>query len=291
MSSLYQPQNNFSCKLKRTFMAKLVYIGGFGRSGSTLLEYLLTCEPELVACGEVVRHVRRQRTRKACTCGQPAAQCPVWGPFQLARHAEPLDHETLTLAIFAQVSPKFHTMIESSKTAWGSALMPFRFRSRLDKDFLLIHIVRDPRAVCWSTIKSVMSGKQNKRLTSPLVRCLKTTVGWTVANLACEIFGLIHPDNYVRVRYEDLVKATRPVIDQICGKLLFRSHAPLEEAGTRNNRHQLYGNAMRFKSLSPSSLSEDAAWKEAMPKPYRLVAALAWPLAAKYGYFKPQLRS
>ena len=145
-------------------MAKLVYIGGFGRSGSTLLEYLLTCQPDLVACGEIVRHVRRRRTRKACTCGQPAAQCPIWGPFQLARHAEPLDHETLTLAILAQVSQKFHTMVELSKTAWGSALMPFRFRSRLDQDFLLVHIVRDPRAVCWSTIKSVMSGKQNKRL-------------------------------------------------------------------------------------------------------------------------------
>ena len=37
----------------RAALAKLVYIGGYGRSGSTLLEYLLTTSPEVVACGEV----------------------------------------------------------------------------------------------------------------------------------------------------------------------------------------------------------------------------------------------
>jgi hypothetical protein len=179
-------------------------------------------------------------------------------------------------------------MVESSKTAWGSTLMPFRFHNRLGQDFLLVHIVRDPRAVCWSTIKSVMKSKESKGRILRFVRCLKTTVGWTVANLACEIFGSLHPERYVRVRYEDLVIATHPVIDQIFSRSLFQSHAPLKQVGNQDNRHQLYGNAMRFKPLSPLALKEDVTWEKAMPKPYRLVAALAWPLAAKYGYFKRQ---
>ena len=34
-------------------MTKLVYIGGYGHSGSTLLEYLLAASAEVIACGEV----------------------------------------------------------------------------------------------------------------------------------------------------------------------------------------------------------------------------------------------
>ena len=47
----------------RTEVTKLVYIGGYGHSGSTLLEYLLAASPEAVACGEVAS-VLRDRDRK-----------------------------------------------------------------------------------------------------------------------------------------------------------------------------------------------------------------------------------
>jgi hypothetical protein len=268
-------------------MAKLVYIGGFGRSGSTLLEYLLTCDPNLVACGEVARHVRRFRTQKACTCGRPAKECPVWGPFQLGRKtSHGLDHQALTLAMFKQVSTKFNIMVDSSKTAWGSSFMPFRFRGSLGPNFLLVHLVRDPRAVCWSTIRSLDRVNENVKPTSPLVRCLRTAIGWTAANLACEIFGLLHPQNYVRVRYEDLVQIPRQVIEQIFGKLSSQCQLALEKPRTEANRHQLYGNVVRFKPLSLSTLKEETAWKSAMPRAYRQLAALTWPLAVQYGYFR-----
>lgn len=270
-------------------MAKLVYIGGFGRSGSTLLEYLLTCDPQVVACGEVARHARRLRTRRSCTCGRPAAECPVWGPFQVKhKGGNPLDRRALTLAILKQVAPKYATMVDSSKTAWGSTLMPFRFRRDLGPNFLLVHLVRDPRAVCWSTIRSLVKAEDGSRPSSPLGRCLQTTIGWTAANLACDIFGWLHPKNYLRVRYEDLVNAPQQVIGEIFATLSLQSHAALDQAGTRDNRHQLYGNAVRFRPSSLSTLREDAAWKGAMPKAYRRLAALSWPLAARYGYFKFQ---
>jgi hypothetical protein len=47
-----------------TEVTKLVYIGGYGHSGSTLLEYLLAASPKVVACGEVAS-VLRERRRKA----------------------------------------------------------------------------------------------------------------------------------------------------------------------------------------------------------------------------------
>jgi hypothetical protein len=35
-------------------MPQLVYIGGYGRSGSTLLETLMAASPDVIACGETV---------------------------------------------------------------------------------------------------------------------------------------------------------------------------------------------------------------------------------------------
>ena len=268
-------------------MAKLFYIGGFGRSGSTLLEYLLTSDPSVVACGEVARHVNKFRTRRACTCGRPAPACSIWGPFQFGFNgAGCLDHKALTLAMLIKISPRFAAMVDSSKTAWGSAFMPFRLRRSLGRDFLLVHLVRDPRAVCWSTIRTLVKVKKGKRSASPRSRCLQTAIGWTAANLACEIFGVVHPKNYLRVRYEDLMLAPRQVIDEVFSRLALQSPPALERAGTGDNRHQLYGNAVRFGRSSLSTLKEDVSWKSAMPKAYRGLAAFTWPLAAKYGYFR-----
>jgi hypothetical protein len=110
-------------------LAKLVYIGGYGRSGSTLLEYLLTTHPAVVACGEVERHLRSFGKKKVCTCGRRAKRCPVWGAFQHKKgRLEGWDHEQLVLALLEHVSGDYAAMVDSSKTAWALA----SFRSHCD---------------------------------------------------------------------------------------------------------------------------------------------------------------
>ena len=52
-----------------------------------------------------------------------------------------------------------------------------------------------------------------------------------------------------------------------------------------DNLYQLYGNRMRRQLLLFSDVRLDIRWKSQMPRTYRrLVAALTWPLRAKYGY-------
>ena len=119
----------------------------------------------------------------------------------------------------------------------------------------------------------------------PARRCLRATVGWTAANLACETFGKIHPESYLRVRYEDLVRSPATIIHAILARVSIATLPSLDPSETADNRHQLYGNAMRFKPLSVADLKEDIAWKVAMPKAYqRLVAGLTWPLRWSYDY-------
>jgi hypothetical protein len=281
---------SFASLEEATSLAKLIYIGGYGRSGSTLLEYLLADDGNVVACGEVARHLHTFRARRTCTCGREAKECPVWGRFQLGPEAaQDWDHRRLTLAMLDHVSAHYAVMVDSSKTAWGSWSTPFRLRQRLGSDFLLVHLVRDPRAVCWSTIKTRMGRsplKRDRRRTTPAGRCFRTALGWMAANLSCEIFGWLYPRQYLRFRYEDFARAPEQVLEDILARVATGVPRGRRRAEPEDNRHQLYGNRTRFRPVSGTRLEEDVAWKSAMPKGYRWLAlSLSWPLALRYGYF------
>ena len=269
-------------------MTKLIYIGGYGRSGSTLLEYLLTSHPALVACGEVQRSVRKfdVKRERLCTCGQKLPVCPVWGPFRRRwDELKELPVDDLTLALLECVSTEYEVMVDSSKTAWGSFSVPWGLRRRLGKDFHLVHLVRDPRGVGWSSIRTPWRPKKSPRPSPPIVTALRAAFGWTAANLVCEIFRWRHPDSYLRVRYDELVRAPSNVVGRILGRVALSPPTSLLPAELRGNRHQLHGNAMRFKTLSLSDVKEDLAWTTAMPGRFRtLITVLCWPLARRYGF-------
>ena len=275
-------------------MTKLVYIGGYGHSGSTLLEYLLTARPGVVACGEVVSSIRRgTKTRstlknKECTCGQMAEDCPVWSVAYSAADRSPgWTHDRLVHALLQQLNGRYAGMVDSSKTAWGGLSSPFRFRRDMGSDFHLIHLVRDPRAVFWSVLKQKRRRARRHGYT-PLHHGLLgiwTALAWSVANLSCELLGLIHPHAYVRVRYEDLAQSPAAVLQSLYAKLLPNVQWNLDEIGTSNNRHQLHGNAMRFRQLSVAEVREDLSWKTEMPEDYlRFVMPISYLLRRRYGY-------
>ena len=109
--SCFGPENDISGPLHasltesraRTEVTKLVYIGGYGHSGSTLLEYLLAASPEAVACGEVASVLRDRDRKGKCTCRRPIRECPVWGPlFASPDTLDGMSHESLSRALAAQ---------------------------------------------------------------------------------------------------------------------------------------------------------------------------------------------
>ncbi|MFC4058458.1 sulfotransferase [Planomonospora corallina] len=59
---------------------RVVFLGGLGRSGTTLLERLLGELPGCAALGEVVHlWTRGVLADEACGCGEPFHSCPFWG--------------------------------------------------------------------------------------------------------------------------------------------------------------------------------------------------------------------
>ncbi|MBT8240919.1 MAG: sulfotransferase, partial [Acidimicrobiia bacterium] len=57
----------------------VLFIGGLGRSGSTLIERLLNEYPDVFAIGESV-HIweRGLRDNELCGCGVPFDRCVFW---------------------------------------------------------------------------------------------------------------------------------------------------------------------------------------------------------------------
>lgn len=271
-------------------MTKLLYIGGYGRSGSTLLEVLLAARPAIIACGEVVIASRRQDAPR-CSCGKAREDCALWGT--LIDEDQPSgswDHKALTLALLDEVKERYDFLVDSSKTAWGSLRTPFAFRRALRDDFRLLHIVRDPRGVCWSNVggKRRRHGKRLpdiQRSPKRFVRHVRTLLGWWAANLACEMFGWRYPDQYVRIRYEALVEAPEETLARIFGILRLGQSPALEGSEISGNRHQLFGSRVRFRALSRANIRQDVRWTEEMHlTDRRMISILSWPLRSRYGY-------
>lgn len=64
----------------------IIYLGGFGRSGSTLLERVLGGIPGWVNVGELVDLPRSVYVhRERCGCGEPFLECPFWS--SVGKHA------------------------------------------------------------------------------------------------------------------------------------------------------------------------------------------------------------
>lgn len=61
---------------------KIIYIGGYGRSGSTLVDLLIGQHKNIASGGELVHVVKDVQKNKLCTCGEHANHCMVWKRFK-----------------------------------------------------------------------------------------------------------------------------------------------------------------------------------------------------------------
>jgi hypothetical protein len=271
----------------------LVYVGGFGRSGSTLLECMLTTNSAVVGLGEVgsasANSAHKGTKALTCSCGAAPDDCAVWHGHvhNFGDAPRRWDHADLTMALLQRASKDWPVAVDSSKTAWGSAFAPFALRRRLGTDFRMAHIVRNPMAVSWSQL-NMHERHGTSAATSvslgPLLSCAKTASGWVIANLICELFGSMYPRQYVRVHYEELASNPRDVLNGLFDKLLPDAQRAAR-SGSANNRHQLYGNRMRRQQFALSDVRYDARWADQMPFKLRWpVVLIAWPLMAMYGY-------
>ncbi len=300
---------------------KVIYIAGYGRSGTTLLDIALGQQPGVFAAGELTalaRHVWKER--EYCACRQQADECGLWsrvvGSWLQGRSSDAMeDHgrclarsewlidprrllwrsgvgssgkayqeETLRLLQAISEVSDSSIIVDSSKLPGrASALLSIR-----DIEVYVVHMVRDGRGVGWSMMKpyrrSVEDGIQKELKPKPL---WYTAARWFVVNLGVEMLrARLSRKRSLRVRYEDFVADPAGTVKSIM-ELVGQSYVmPEHGSEVMKPNHQIAGS--RHRMQDEISINKDIGWTSQMPRSMqRLFSVLAAPLLFRYGYFSP----
>ncbi len=291
----------------------VVYIAGYGRSGSTLLDLLLGRLDGWFSMGEFRLFWHATRDHWRCGCGADVENCDVWS--QVLRDVAPADRERVlalirtTLrtrrvpglvvppllgshraarddlaAILGAVYPAAaktagaRVLVDSSKDpVYGLVLAGVA-----DLRVHVVHLVRDSRAVAWSW--------QRKRLRPeigstaaymPVRSAVRTSLDWDLRNGLAHVLGR-RAESYTRLTYESLVRDPDAAVAMVARRVDPGISLVPDPANLGN--HTVAGNPMRF-GTGEISVTPDMEWRDSLdPRDRRVVSALTWPLRRRYGY-------
>jgi Sulfotransferase family len=159
--------------------------------------------------------------------------------------------------------------VDSSKRPERAVLMQ-RFGGF---DMRVIHLVRDGRAVSWSTMKNLGVGPE------------EAARSWLADNHGCEHARRYFPaDRWLTLRYEDLCAEPLATLHRVYGFLGVSAKNGMHDF--RAADHHIIGNRMRLSSTSEIRLDE--SWKEALtPAQVALIQGRVTDLNRRFGYAAP----
>jgi hypothetical protein len=300
---------------------RVLFIGGSGRSGTTLLARAVGQLPGYVTVGEVreVWHERLGQNR-LCGCGASFSDCPFWQQvgdvafggwsrvdrtaaeemvsalnwFGALRQMRPgrVDasvlptHLTDTLArLYAAISSVADgaTVVDTSKgPPYGVALSAVP-----DVDFRCVHIVRDSRGIAYSWSKEVEPPYDVRGLVRMHKLAAVASARWNIHNSVMELLAQRTVSS--RLKYETFVANARDelrrVVDAIGDPQEESSLAFVDdESVILGTDHTVAGNPNRL-STGPIPLRLDSAWQVRLPASIRAeVTAMTWPMLLRYDY-------
>lgn len=298
----------------------VLYISGYGRSGSTLLGKMLGQLPDAVYVGEVnffwIEGVLGQRP---CGCGRSMRECPLWmsvldgfGADVGATAAEVIDQLTMTMRtrhgvnlltarrrreydrrltdlhrhlgrLYEAIAAEFgaRVIVDSSKSPLYGYIVSGLPGVRVES----IHLVRDPRATAdaWRRPKRESIGDS----VLPQFGLAYSSLQWLVNNLLTRLWGRLLDGRYAWTRYEDLMTSPRAAMDDL-GRQLGRdlSAIDIQPDGTvaLAISHSIAGNPNRF-DTGRVPLRQHVGWQERIrPSEHLLITGLTLPCLRLFGY-------
>jgi hypothetical protein len=303
-------------------MPRVLYVGSWGRSGSTLLDLVLGQIPGFVSVGEL-RYIweRGLAERQLCGCGDPVPECPFWGAvleeafggagrvnvrevLSLWRRVDRLALVPTMLApwrrsaleadcrAFRGVLARVYravatvsgtaTIVDSSKYAAYGLLLA----GVPQLELLVLHLIRDSRAVAYSWQgRKLMPEVTTETRYMPVKRAWRSAVFWGLENLALEMLRQVSQRS-ARLRFDHLTSDPRRSLGVALAALGIK--ADLDFLGPRvlhmGLNHTVAGNPIRFRR-GDVAIEADLAWRSRLQaRPKRVVTALTWPLLLRYGF-------
>jgi len=300
-----------------------LYIGGSGRSGSTLLECLIAEVPGVAVLGEVAHLWERGVVlNELCACGEPFDACPFWTAVgtlafggwdavdvdRVRALKDAVDRQRRILRTarrrpsrstreqadeYAEYFRRIYDaaaqvanaaiVVDSSKVAPTALALSHDDRI----DLRVLHIVRDSRGVAYSWSKQVSRPETGDAELMPQLSARASTQLWLSHNLS--IGALAYRGVPVhRIRYEDLLADVSATLAEAWRELDLPGvpDLPVVEGNSveLHPTHSVAGNPMRFRT-GLTTLRPDDAWKSKMSgRDRRLVTAMSYPALKWYRY-------
>lgn len=294
---------------------KVLYIAGWGRSGSTLLDTLLGQIDGFLSTGEL-RYVWERGVIGdwICGCQRSVKTCPLWSRVldsvnanrdaearkivdwqrqatrfrhtrgllnrtsnDLGRDGALDSYITVMQQLFAAIreATGARVIVDSSKRPSDAAALTLVPNLQL----YVVHLVRDPRAVAHSWRRRQPGIDRHGVVNS--------TISWAAWNLMSDGVRSKLPQRSMLVQYERFVDDPRRTLTQIVellGEDPSQVPDPHEGIFDVTETHTVSGNPRRFRS-GPIEVRQDDEWRDRMGLGQKLGATLfALPLLHRYGY-------
>lgn len=300
-------------------LPRILYIAGYSRSGSTLLDIVLGNACGTASVGEIAFIGSDWSDDKLrCSCGEPYRSCPVWrGLFTSA--AEALEahailrrvEESAALAsiergnlsaelgsayrdiarrIFSHARARLgaEMIVDSSKSARATVGRFLALSRYADLDVSVVHFVRSGLATADSYAAHGSNWVQEGRVAHYPLVVPRAVIGWRMAHeRIIHLLKWVDPEKLMRMRYEDLVLDPVGVITAI-GAFAAIDVAPAVDKLKRGEPHPVGhlvgGNRMRTQKaivIKPRDNAESTNLNLLERSIYSLVAA---SLDKKFGY-------
>jgi len=305
-------------------VVRVLFLGGLGRSGSTLLERLLGQLPGVCSLGEIVHLWQRDlRDDERCGCGDRFSGCGFWqkvgveafGGWDAVDPQRVLDLKAAVertrhiprLALgpkpagLAEYASYYSRVYRAAATVSGAtavvdsskhSALAYCLRHAPDIDLRVIHVVRDSRGVAYSWTKRVPRPEADRDDEMTRYSPSRSAVLWNAHNASFGMLGRLGVP-VRRVRYEELLADPRATLRSIARfadleestvELSFLRAAESGFVADLGPAHSAAGNPMRF-TIGTVPLRRDDAWRRSLPaRQRRIVGALTAPLLSAYGY-------
>jgi hypothetical protein len=293
---------------------RILYIAGYSRSGSTLVDMVLNASARVASTGELTYlHQEATTPGRVCGCGASYGQCARYGSWLAARptgeaqvvraverrgnlrklvagmvpSAEAAAYRRYGQSLFGHIAKESGAdiIVDSSKSARDAAGRPLALSRVAGLDVRILHLTRDPRRTVQSYVERgsnwVLEGHGRRK---PL-ETWRPIPGWVLANrIARQMGAEIGPERYLHVRFEDFLadpSGTLVRIGTFAGTDLSDAMDQIAARRPFSAGHMVGGNRAR---RVPQTIGPPAA-PIRLPRAHALCLDLVGrPLARELGY-------
>lgn len=294
-------------------MTELIFILGDGRSGSTILNIILSNQDEILGPGELYKWIEFKGLPNPRN--EDNSQHEFWYhvhnqylersqyiDFILLQNArQEIENYWKFIRVFLGLSnPVLSKMyqdasadlINSLKAVSGKPIVVDASRNmgralelyrKFGTKMKIIHLVRDPRGIVWSYQKKQIEQDYKHPLISSFHNLIKnifcTLLEWRIPN-----------ETFYRIKYEDLMLRPVQELNQLAEFLDLSLQQIIDKIKKDDPLivpNILDGNRVRKRTRI--KLKIDTEWKESLPKLERLLSVIiTFPFFVKYGYYKKE---